>query len=356
MPRQLLPPKLKSMKSYDVNITQTTEEEIWNHLQSKLSEIRPLFDEAYARQNEMVGLVFDSNPYENCSWRNKPPKRIEFIEWTRGEDKWFEFTSSYYNLRGDIALCLKYCSWHETKTSEANELEYQLTKLTLDYEKEFEMYEKMRYLEAKKKWEIKDAEWIAEKKAKDDHNISHKTEESWRGVQLRIKQGYWTYDDPLEIEIKDTMDLTCKYCVKQLQEAKEREEKIRMEEEEFAKKEAEWLAYKEAERKKHLEERELYTCDCCSFKTYDSEAWDKHEDSKDHKKISELKNLFCEDCQIQCRNPVELSIHKQTRKHKLAVGEIEKQTEFFCEKCNYKTQLKQNFDKHLVTKAHREKV
>jgi hypothetical protein len=70
-------------------------------------------------------------------------------------------------------------------------------------------------------------------------------------------------------------------------------------------------------------------------------------------KIKEnLSAVYCEICKIQCRNYMEFATHNSTTKHKKAIGEIARVLEFVCEKCNYKTRLKQNFDKHLSTKSH----
>jgi hypothetical protein len=355
MPRQSIVPSAKDIISFNVNITQTTEEQIWENLKNKLAEIHILFEEARTRQNEMVNLVFSSNPYENCNWRNKQPKRIEFLEWTRGENKWYDFMRSIFEIKHDIKLCLDVFSWWETKPEEASELEYEMIKLDLDYQREFENYEKMRYMEAKKNWEIRDAVWIAEKKARDNHNLNHKSEEGWKSVEKRIKEGYWTYDDPLEVIIKNTRDPMCKYCIEQNKFDKECEEKQRILEEHHRISEEEWKLQKEVERKRQIEERELYKCKCCEFETYDENAWDKHEDSKQHKKLLELKKIFCESCEVQCRNQTEFSIHIQTKKHKIATGKIQKQVDFKCEGCDYITQLKQNFEKHLLTKSHIEK-
>lgn len=355
MPRQTIPPRAKGIVGFEVNITQTTEEQIWSHIQNKLADIHNLLDEARARQNGMVNLVFDSNPYETCNWRSRPPKRIEFLEWTKGEDKWYEFMRSIFEVKHDIKLCLDVFGWWETKPEEASALEYEIIKLDLDYQGEFERYEKMRFMEAKKSWEIRDADWIAEKKAKDNHNLNHKSEEGWRAVDKRIKEGHWTYDDPFEVTIKNTREPTCKYCIEQDKFDKECEERQKIAEEQHRKSEEEWRLQKEAERKRQLQERELYECECCDFETYDENAWDKHEDSKEHKKLVELKKFFCESCEVQCRNQTEFSIHIQTKKHKIATGKIQKQTDFKCEGCDYITQLKQNFEKHLLTKSHIEK-
>ena len=355
MPRQTIPQRAKKMQTYDVNITQTTEEQIWNHIQIKLNEIQPLQNEARIKQNDMINLVFDSNPYQNCNWRKNPPKHIEFLEWMDGNEKWYDYIRLLFEIRHDVKLCIDIFNWYETKPEEVSQLEHEVIKLSLDYEEEFNMYERMRYLEAKKIWEVNDAEWIANKKISDIHNSSHKSIELWEHYKQKQREGCFTYDILIPEIITNTRINTCKLCVNAIAEEKRIEEKQRIEEIEFIKREEEWKLQKEIERKEVLETRELYECKECGFKTYDDIVWNTHEESKDHKKIMELKKFYCEECLVQCRNQMEFSIHIQTKKHKILTGIIEKQTEFKCETCNYITHLKQNYDKHCLTKSHIEK-
>jgi rubredoxin len=353
MPRQLVSPKLKRMVTMNVNITETTNEEIYNHLNKKIAEIQPLFNEAKELQNKMVYLVFNKNPYENCNWRNKGPVRIEFNEWMNNDDKWFHFLKSLFDLRHDLGL---YIYSIQEKTSDISELEYSLLKFNLNYEDEFNMYEKFRYNQAKKEWEIRDAEWIIEKKEKDNHYRNHKTEEQWHNIDKKIKEGFFQYDYPLNIEIKNTRVSTCKYCIRDNEEDKEREERIKQDELKQEERNRKWFEQKEQERIQQLENRHLYECKLCDYKTYDSNSFDNHEDSKEHKRIIELRKYYCEDCDVQSRNSMEHVIHKQTKKHKIKIGEIQIQSEYKCDLCNYVTGLKQNYDKHCSTKQHKEKV
>jgi hypothetical protein len=353
MPRRLVHPRLKRMVTINVNVTETTDEEIYNHLNKKIEEIQPLFNEAKEKQNKMVDLVFNSNPYENCNWRNKLPPRIDFDEWMNHEEKWFPFIKSYFELKHDLGL---YINSFEEKQNDINELEYFLLKFNLNYKDEFDIYEKMRYDQAKKDWEIRDAEWIAEKQEKDSHYRYHHTEEQWIQIDKKIKEGFFKYYYPLNIEIKNTRNSNCKYCIKANEEDKIIEEKIKQEELKQEERNKKWFATKELERKQQLENRHLYECKICNYKTYDDNAWDTHEDSKEHKKLLELKKYYCEDCDIQSRNSMEHAIHNQTKKHKIKTGEIQIQTEYKCELCDYVTGLKQNYDKHCSTKLHKEKV
>jgi hypothetical protein len=359
MPRQTINPRARGMLTYDVNITKTDEEELYKHLLNKLEDISIIFDEARRRQDAMVDLVFSKNPYENFCWRNRIPKRIEFMDWTKQEEKWYTFMKDLFELKHDLKLCLTIFKWEETRTDGA-ELEYKLLKLNLDYEDEFKRYENMRYNQSKKEWENRDAEWIKEKKDLETHTVYHHPIEYHVELSKDIDYIKWTFKDGI---IKSTEIDTCKHCIKaqewragEPERKRLEEEKERLEEEKLEESYRKLKEEKEEQRKKQLDSRHLYICDLCNYKTYDDESWDSHEDSKSHKKLVELKSLYCKVCEVQSRNPTELSIHKQTKKHKIKCGEIEKQTEFKCEPCNYTTSLKQNYDKHCLSKSHKERM
>jgi len=356
MPRQSINPRAKSMMTFNVNITQNTEEELYKHLMNKLEEISVIFDEARRRQDAMVDLVFSENPYANFSWRYSVPKRIEFLEWTKHEEKWYEFTKNLMELKHDLQLCITIFKWDER--ADGPELEYKLTRLTLDYEDEFNRYERMRYSQSKKEWEERDADWIREKKELTQHESHHPLEyhiEKCKDIDY-LK---WTFRDGI---IKSTEIDTCKHCIKaqewragEPERKRLQEEKERVEEERLEESNRKWREEQEQRRKELLDSKHLYECKICNFKTYDDTAWELHEETKAHLKLVELKSLYCETCQIQSRNATEHAIHKQSKKHKINVGEIEKQIEFKCEACNYSSPLKQNYEKHCLSKQHKNK-
>ena len=353
MPRQSVPTDCKKMRTLDVNVTKTTEEEIWNHLHNKLLDIQRLDEEAKRKQNELIDLVFDRNPYTENNWRKHPPKRIEFLDWTNNDDKWYTYMRDIAELKHDYALYFRIFVVEDYVISN---IEYDISRIGMNDSDLFKTFEQMRFKQAKAEWELKDADWIAEKKLKETHIWNHKSAEIWERIQQQRKEGFYYPDHPYEIKIIDTRVSDCKYCMKEIEDEKQRLIRQVKEEQEFEESERKWKQQKELEKKEELNSRHLYSCPECNFNTYDETAWDAHEETKDHKKLIELKKFLCNECSVQCRNQMEYTIHMQTKKHKIAVGLIEKVTEFRCEACNYITNLKQNYDKHILTKNHIEKT
>lgn len=331
MGRSVIPTECKRMRTMNVCITSTTEIEIWNHLESQIEKYIQEADEIKAKQNELIDYVHDTNPYKNFSWRKgRTPSRVKFEEWRKGikEEEYEVMVMRHYDFKYDWKLCVKAFEW--TKEENARFLEvsswdheiFNKHGYNFDTSEEFDRYECIHYKNSKKEWEINDIEWIQENKLKEDHrNHTEKVPDS------------------------------CKFCVKDLQEEAERAIRHAKEEEQQRIWNEEW----EAKRKEELENRELLSCDCCNFTTYSDDVYDKHLESKEHLRLESASKLYCAPCAKHCRSHNEYNVHIHSKKHKIMTGELEKTNpEFKCEKCNYTTLLKQNFDKHCLTKAHNE--
>jgi hypothetical protein len=79
-----------------------------------------------------------------------------------------------------------------------------------------------------------------------------------------------------------------------------------------------------------------------------------HNNTKEHANKIKLKGWFCELCKSQSRSEVEWKHHITTKKHKIAVGELEAEPDVYnCEKCKYTTPLKGNWLRHLSSKSHK---
>ena len=335
MPRQTVPLECKRMRTMVVNVTKTTEEDIWNHLMIKIQDYIVEADRIHLKQDEFMSYLINRNPYAGFSWRNdRRPKRVQWDEWQIGSKEW-EFEDmmiKHFEFKHDWKLCVKAFAWDNETNSRFEDADYWdfqiMSKHTYDKTQtlEFELYERKYYAESKNEWEVLDAEWIAEYNAKKDHRTNHK---------------------------KDNTD--CKYCIKEVEYDTQCEIRLKEQEEQQKLWDAEWEKKKEQERKEKEESKEMYECKNCGFQTCDDAAWDKHEDSKEHLKVMELARFFCKDCSVQCRNQTEYAIHIQCKKHKIAIGIIEKQIEYKCEKCNYTSSIKQNYDKHCLSKSHKEK-
>jgi len=321
------------MRTMVINVTQTTEDDVWNHLMKKIDEYIKEADEIKAKQEELITYIHDKNPYANFSWRNgRKPSRVKWDEWMGGSEECMETMVKHFDFRHDWTICSKAFGWDNPENERFEETDYWdfMIRTKHSYSMvsndEFDFYERKHYEDSRKEWEIKDAEWIKEEDFKNIHKRDHK---------------------------KDRDD--CKYCIQENESDRQYEIRQKRDEEQQRIWNEEFRQKKNQEKLEKEQTKELYKCDVCNYKTYDDNAWDAHEDSKDHKKLMDLKKFRCESCDVQCRNQAEYTIHNQTKKHKIAIGEIEKQSQFVCTLCNYTTELKQNYDKHLKTKNHKEK-
>jgi len=348
MPRKSLPPKVKSLQGYEVILTQTTEEEIKNHIYSTAKKFEEYFDEINLKQNRMLNKVIDENPYAGMSFR-KPIIHLEFDDWMgSNKEKYFEMMKLIFQFSHDFAVCMQVFEWEEP------ELEFMIEKYGHigEKEKDFIMFEKMRVKQAREEWEIKDAVWIQENKLKDEHK-SHKSKSEWEieFKKITAEMGIDFLNRWFPNGIPNDEE-TCIHCIKEAKRKKEAEEHGKKMELEQLKYDEEWQKQKAS----FAQIKEKLTCECCNFSTFSEQAYELHMESKEHEKTELFSSLFCKDCDIQCRNKNEFMFHITTNKHKINSGKIVKQTEFHCEKCDYKTNLKQNFDKHCLTKSHIEKV
>lgn len=365
MPRPTLPNELKDIGMMEVLLTHHTEENLWDFYKNKGELVEEVTDTIRKAKDRWLEKVFDRNPYNDHNWRKGRPARLDKSNWMKYLTE--EDTEKYHSLRylmKDLHICNKVFNWAETKP-EFDDIKWSTERLfTMSSDTmEFELYENLRYNQAKEKWEEEDKEWIEEQKVITYHKTHHRPK-GW-------KEEHWDKMDEFERNwhIRGGYDLEyheeCKYCVKE-QEDKERRERELIEYEEREAKRIEeadrkWREQREAERRAKEEERAripvvTYHCDVCNYTTQSSYLWDEHTDSRPHKTMKNMKDWYCKECEIQCRNLGDWTAHLQTKKHKYNVGEMKKQTEYHCEKCNYTTGHRQNFDKHLTTKAHLEKV
>lgn len=348
MPRKSLPAKIKSLQGYEVILTQTTEEEIKDHIYAVAEKYEDYFDEINMRQNHMLNKVIEENPYAGMSFR-KPGVHLDFNDWMGSNpEKYFEMMKVIFQFRHDFAVCMQVFDWEEP------EIEFMIEKYGNigEKEKEFIMFEKMRFKQAHDEWEIKDAVWIQENKLKEAHK-SHKSKSEWEieFKKLEAENGIEFVNRWFPAGIPNDEE-TCIHCINDAKHKKEAEEHSKKMELEQQRMDEDW----QKEKASLKTVREKLTCECCNFSTFSDEVYDLHLDSKEHKRIELLKKTYCKCCELQCRTELDFNIHVQTKKHKYAAGILEKQTEFHCEKCDYKTNLKQHFEKHCATKSHNEKV
>ncbi len=368
MPRPVIPEVCKKMRTMDVNITKTTEEEIMNHMTDQFDKFCEEASEIKQKQSEFIDFIYDT-AYKGVSWRTKKPKRYEWDDWMSGKTDYNTMIMKHFDYKFDLKLCLEAFNTDPEFDIEMDVVYFEVhhkNTYDLDVPFYFKMIEAQRYKESEEAWKIRDADWIRTEAEKSVHKAKHHSLDYWTAKyeEDKIK---WESDDIFQrrepnyltekySKLESTRDSKCKYCVKEIEDEKQFAARQAKQETEFEESERQWKEQKEAERKQELESRHLYKCELCKYETYDEQSWESHEESKDHKKIQDLRKYFCSDCEVQCRNQMEYNIHIQTKKHKIKIGEIEKQTQFVCTACSYVTNLKQNYDKHILTKSHIEKT
>lgn len=354
MPRQSLPAELKNLSTYDVCLTQTTEEDLYKHFNTNVYEYLEMYEKNVKAYDRHIQRIYEKNPYTEYNWRNKYPTRkyekgILSFKTEEETDIYFRYT---YEIWRDLRLCNHAFGWsnqHEWVDDVLETAEkYRLDMVSLI--EELKQVDARNYDTAKKEYEEKDKEWIEYKKKLNIHS-SHKPKSYWIDLFRKDK-----YAEKLHDGVIPDNEETCEFCIQQKQADDKRREEERLEKEERQK--------QEEERQKRLQEEELrrqsivipvfqaktYSCDPCKYSTTNSYSFETHCKSAEHK-----KNVwFCNHCSVQCRCQVEFDNHLQTNKHKKQAGMLN--TTLHCEACNYTATLKCNYETHCKSKRHLEKM
>ena len=351
MPRPSLPSHLQRMTTYDVLLTQTTEEDLKNHFQASVLEYEARWKPYADELERCVSDAFTHNPYLGRSWRKSGPTRLypKGHEWNRMDSSNDAEVKKYfwiYEFAFDFRRCINEFKWEQFED------DLHMISRCLDTmksgEDELKRYDERNYANAKKDWEMRDAEWIANEKLRREHE-NHHPRAWWVAYFERDPDAKKWYKGV----IPDNED-TCSLCVYEKEvearrQQEEAEENARQEEEARieAEREAEEKAQREAERKSKPVQH--YHCEGCEYHTTSSFNYDVHLKSTEHK----VKARFCKGCNYQCRSDVEYATHIGTNKHKKVAGEVVVVSKsYHCETCNYTTHRKDAFDRHLASKSH----
>jgi hypothetical protein len=105
----------------------------------------------------------------------------------------------------------------------------------------------------------------------------------------------------------------------------------------------------------------IYVCSVCDTILYDEIEINSHiEDCKYTKssKILSKEILYCIKCNYQTDKRYNWKRHVLSKKHKKIVNEIQKVKtgKYKCKPCNYQTNVKCNYDKHIITSKHKTKT
>jgi len=331
MPRSSLPSALKNIKSCEVLLTQTTEEDLWTMLLSKYKVFETLKDSYVTCASNQFGELLDGNPYDHVT---KIEERLNTPTWVQENncDQYFSFSI----LLRDLILCAKNLEWDQKP--EFLDMQYELEKfntMMASYQKDIEGLENIYYT----KWVTKRKEERQEKERIDRLNNPHKYHQSIHSWE----ELFASKDFIPEAYRKDSLERyeISKNC-SQCQEIEAKRTQIDKLEDDIA----EIKKVVHTINKPYIAEK--FECKDCEFETHVKSLHYSHMHSTEHRKILKLKEWFCEKCNSQSRTQTEWDNHIQTNKH---LNKSDS-NEYVCEKCEYKTKLKHLYDQHCNTKKH----
>ena len=348
MPRASLPNSFKDMRTMKVTLTQTTEEEIWEHMCDWVERYK---EDMKRRIHEIDDILYQfdkENPYLKRDWMRYFTAHWMSVEeregWNRKykngripkpESEWDVDRDLCYVPR-DLKLCLREFKWDEDpeKSNLVNDWEYRMDALrdyyklnteTLDYTDE------RLYNKAKDTFYNENKELILHKRE------NHGT------VSLLEKD-----------EVPE-----CKYCreyyLREKPEWDRRQKELEEEEERRQKEEEQRIQKEKEQRQREAEERRnrpavIHTCELCDYKTVHGYNYELHMESKEHKQKQRDKDTYCEKCNHQSRSRAEHLAHLTSKKH---LGSSEDKQTFYCEHCKFTTPFKSLWDTHCNTRKHK---
>ena len=105
--------------------------------------------------------------------------------------------------------------------------------------------------------------------------------------------------------------------------------------------------------KQHLEYIGRWFCSSCNIQLYSANELEKHLTTSKHKTNSNTM-FSCDLCKYTCGKETLLNQHNQTQKHIRQVQGVVKQAKFACQTCSYETHDKNHYNRHLLTKTHKD--
>lgn len=359
MPRTSLPTHFKEMRTYPVQLTKTTEEDLKSHMKSMCESYQAKVQPELNEQSRILNLLtHENNPYKNHKWRKGHPERrfkSGFDQNNITEEKADQLYASL-NVERDFRMCLREFKWTDDWVVEFNRRVDDTRDRIRRNIAEIKDLDELMFYCAKKQWEDSDAEWIAREKMRKSH-VHHKPKSYY--IQLfKIDKDAERYHQGV---IPDNED-TCEFCIQEKKVNEAREEAMRKEEEEYERQCEELREEerrREEERKKQEKPVELkeHTCEYCNFKTMYEAVFRAHTMTQDHERIVKQKQLYCKHCDHQCRNNIEYENHIRTNKHKKNAGLVSTEPSVFeCEACGYSSVFKHHYENHIKSKKHQQKM
>lgn len=357
MPRHTLPTELKRFASFEVLLTQTTEDEIWTYLRSAMTEFDEKADAILTVKSNFISSLYDTNPYLDDDFKFSV-ERLTPYDWTGQCNNYNEFMKKYNLVLRDLELCRKVL-WTESEDEEKigliNEWVFAIEKFKsiITDNDEFKAIDTSNYSTASRLWREKNANFIKQKQEVMNHafcsypDLYPKPHIEGEHYYLRgVTQQYFNKDCPICLRTKNSYYDEIEFNKRTEQENYEKDRLYKAE----CEARRERLRLEEEERRKNLP---LHECNICNYKTHYASEYKDHLESKEHITKQNLRNWHCVHCNIQPRNEIEHIHHISTKKHKIATGEMEAEPlEYHCEKCDFTTPLKQNWERHLKSVKH----
>lgn len=323
-----MPSQLKNMHTMEVLLTQTTEDEVRSHITNLFLAFENSKDKYTKRISSVVEYFLDNNPYLTHNWKKGKPNRLhkEIGSWFGYDEDERQEYSKFSQLNHDILLISKNYGWDELF-----DIKYSLERFNSHIhtaQEDILKLENMCFIQAKKKFEEENKDWIEEQEQIKRHKASHLS-----GYELRKK----------EEEGGDIQEyLECKYCKLDYEKDLELTKKVREYE---ANKPQINFVYEEPTKIEPQVKLPEIKCEDCGYKTTNKRIFEDHFKLQEHK----LASWYCKICEVQSRTELEYKNHITTKKHERKVNGDH---EYVCEKCDYKTLLKSLFDQHNATKKH----
>jgi hypothetical protein len=356
MPRPSLPASLKKLWTFQVILTQTTEEEIWQHFTDKFRGYPDHRDYLLNKIEALEEEMNLNNPFSHQSfskargtqpfmkYNNLNGVAVEVFLEHNDETEWNRYMY-IRQLDCDLKKCGKVFQWDENVKYAAQFMEWTALSQQTVWELDTALAglvitEECCYFYAKRQWEIAHAEEILQQKNAELARLNHSRHSIEPDPECNLcilaeKRRALQEKQALERAIQEQQDAEEMLFMRQEEERVERE--------------------LEAERKLMEKEAVKHTCKTCDYTTSSGGKFDVHLASKEHTARLRSKALYCESCMTQSRSQLEHENHCNSVKHKKKVGEIVEPTEYRCETCAYVTPSKHLFKQHTASKKHKEK-
>lgn len=337
MPRVSLPSTLKSLKTYDVLLTQTTEDDLRSHFKIAFELFESGKSKYTTRISDVVGMFLESNPYVERDWKKHVPTRHykETFAWFGENENEMQEYFNFSSLLSDLNVISRHYEWEEL-----DDMKFEVQKFTdhiLTSQKDILQLESCRFFQAKKSFEEENKDWIQEQAEIKIHKQNHHS-----GYGLRIKE-----------EDGEIIDLSCKYCKldydKEIESVRRHKEYLNSKLEPKQETKIESIVVETKSLIKPTEQ----VCKDCGFKSYYKSVFEYHKQESEHKQAIKLKSWYCTCCEVQLQTQIKYNDHIETLKHKKNIGEIHK-PHYSCEKCNYNTKFKHHYDQHIQSIKHKE--